>query len=98
MARGEGATLAPARRRREDTGRGFRMLARKVGRRFGVRQGFNARAGIARRTVATPAEVYAGATRYLSTAFDLLTLANEEAGDDCGESFDTEKNHISPQP
>ena len=102
-ARADDEAPQASRRRREETGRGFRELAREFGRRIPrlrgdgfVRQSFKARAAITSRYVAIPAEAYEAATRYLSTAFDLLNLMNDDAGEECGEAFDTGQNCISP--
>jgi hypothetical protein len=84
------------RRRKGETEGEFRKLARKVSRRFDVRQHFKGRAAITSRYLSIPPEAYANATAYLAGTLDMLNQLNDAAGSDLGESFDTPQNHISP--
>jgi hypothetical protein len=99
LRRGQDETPKPRRRRGETEG-DFARLARRFSRRADVRRDFKQRAAIARRYLAIPAEAYAVATAYLASTLDMLNQWNHDGGGDADfdEGFDTNQNHISPQP
>lgn len=102
LRRADDAPQPKQRKRAGETEGDFRKLARKLARRFDVRQQFGkvAKSGAVRlvRTIILAPEEWGGPDAHLSNTFDLISqLNNETAGDTVYDSgFDAGQNHISP--